>query len=110
MATKKNSKKQPKKEGAKKITHSTRIDGNIIKALPINEGARDKMLEVLVKSTNEDVRLIANTWEKLKKEDRLKLSEHYEVNGTEYIVSVFRGNREHALLCCPDTDKPLLSK
>lgn len=110
MATKTKAKKAVKSSAKTKLSHETRTDGKIIKSIPVDVKERDKMLSVLTESTNEDVSFLANHWESCNKKEKENLSEHYEINGTEYITSIFRGNREHALLCCPEGDKALLSK
>lgn len=93
---------------SKEDVQPTRPDGAIIKKMKVDIEERDNMLEALTESANEDVKLITKHWFEGDKAAQKKISDHYELNGSEYIVSIFRGNRTHALLVCPEADKDLI--
>lgn len=85
-----------------------RTDGAEIMAMEVDEKERESMLKKLVDSSNDDLKTIAVQYRDGDDEKREKLIKHYEKFGSEYIVSVFRGNREHALLVCPPEDGELI--
>ena len=66
------------------------------KPYSVNAKERDKMLSDLLKSEDVDVKHIALLYDKAPKEGKEKLCSHFEVNGNEFVNSVFRGDRKKA--------------